>query len=111
MGTFPGSYYPDYLNQNWVQPGMTSAGVNDALLFAGADNLNREPVSYGSRNSNGDTNPTITGCMPKRRHMSIDSVLEPPSSAVSHSSDGGDSFIASTGPMSASSPFSPALSR
>jgi len=113
---FPGPYHPDYLSQNWVQPGMASAGANDALPFAGVDNLDGESASssdtsqmdksansHGSGNSNGNSNPTMTGRTAKRRRMSIDSASEPPSSAVSYSSYGGDSFTASTGPTSASS--------
>ena len=40
--SFPGLYHPDYLSQNWVQPGIASVqvgpSVNDhVLLFAGVN--------------------------------------------------------------------------
>ncbi|OAX38290.1 hypothetical protein K503DRAFT_170783 [Rhizopogon vinicolor AM-OR11-026] len=122
---FPGPYHPDYLSQNWVQPAMASAGAgaNDALPFAGVDSLDGDSASSsdssqkdngnGSNgnqmnpnangNGNANANANTTGRTAKRRRMSTDSVSEPPSSAVSYSSYGGDSFTASTGPTSASS--------
>ncbi|OAX30600.1 hypothetical protein K503DRAFT_820366 [Rhizopogon vinicolor AM-OR11-026] len=45
----------------------------------------------------------VTGRTRKHHHMSSDSVSGPPSSTVSYSSYGGDSFTASTGPTSTSS--------
>jgi GATA-binding protein len=116
---FPGPYHPDYLSQNWVQPATANvsagvgAGVNDALPFAGVDSLDesasssdasqKDNGSQTNANANGNANSNTTGRMAKRRRMSTDSVSEPPSSAVSYSSYGGDSFTASTGPASASS--------
>ncbi|KAG2086086.1 uncharacterized protein F5147DRAFT_588699 [Suillus discolor] len=80
---FPGPYHPDYLSQNWVPP-MPASISNNANTTANA-------------NSNSNT----TGRTAKRRRMSTDSVSEPPSSAVSYSSYGGDSFRTGSGATSA----------
>ncbi|KAG0692780.1 hypothetical protein DFH29DRAFT_1043925 [Suillus ampliporus] len=53
-----------------------------------------------SATTNANANTTTTGRTAKRRRMSTDSVSEPPSSAVSYSSYGGDSFT--TGPATTS---------
>ncbi|KAG2137841.1 uncharacterized protein EDB93DRAFT_1090984 [Suillus bovinus] len=84
---FPGPYHPDYLSQNWVPPSMTgmSSGTNEAL-----------PTT-----ANANSNSNMTGRTAKRRRMSTDSVSEPPSSAVSYSSYGGDSFTTGSSATSA----------
>ncbi|KAG1723769.1 uncharacterized protein EDB91DRAFT_1240044 [Suillus paluster] len=118
---FPGPYHPDYLSQNWVPPSMAgvSAGSNEALPFAGVDSVDGEATSNSSSSnaspktsnanngsnvsttSNANANTTATGRTAKRRRMSTDSVSEPPSSAVSYSSYGGDSFTTGSGATSA----------
>ncbi|KAG1842092.1 hypothetical protein C8R48DRAFT_40924 [Suillus tomentosus] len=120
---FPGPYHPDYLSQNWVPPSMAGvgSGTNEALPFSGVDSIDGEVGSNASSSnaspntnsagniSNNNTNPTAnansnsntTGRTAKRRRMSTDSVSEPPSSAVSYSSYGGDSFRTGSGATSA----------
>ncbi|KAG2110092.1 hypothetical protein DEU56DRAFT_874487 [Suillus clintonianus] len=123
---FPGPYHPDYLSQNWVPPSM--AGGNEALPFSGVDSIdgeagsnasssNASPKTNSSGNGNGSSNNSnnnnsannnatnvnnnTPGRTAKRRRMSTDSVSEPPSSAVSYSSYGGDSFTTGSGATSA----------
>ncbi|KAG0697485.1 hypothetical protein DFH29DRAFT_984242 [Suillus ampliporus] len=113
---FPGPYHPDYLSQNWVQPSMAgvTGGTNEALPFTGADSVDGEAASNASSNTspktgaknasattNANANTTTAGRTAKRRRMSTDSVSEPPSSAVSYSSYGGDSFTTGSGATSA----------
>lgn len=120
---FPGPYHPDYLSQNWVPPSMAgvSSGTSEALPFSGVDSIDGEAGSNASssnaspktssasnvpsNNANAATNATsnsnATGRTAKRRRMSTDSVSEPPSSAVSYSSYGGDSFTTGSGATSA----------
>ncbi|KAG1807994.1 uncharacterized protein BJ212DRAFT_1485279 [Suillus subaureus] len=120
---FPGPYHPDYLSQNWVPPSMTgvSGGTNEALPFSGVDcvdgeagsnasSSNASPNTNGASNvpnnnvnttTNANLNSSTTGRTAKRRRMSTDSVSEPPSSAVSYSSYGGDSFTTGSGATSA----------
>ncbi|KAG1722897.1 hypothetical protein EDB19DRAFT_1898139 [Suillus lakei] len=89
---FPGPYHPDYLSQNWVPPSMAgvSSGTNEALPPSGVPSNNVNATTNVNLNSN------TTGRTAKRRRMSTDSVSEPPSSAVSYSSYGGDSFTTGT---------------
>lgn len=114
---FPGPYHPDYLSQNWVPPSMTgvNGSTNEALPFSGVDSIDGEAGSNASSSSaspninnastvsnnnantttNANSNCSANGRTAKRRRMSTDSVSEPPSSAVSYSSYGGDSFTGS----------------
>ncbi|KAG1873222.1 hypothetical protein F4604DRAFT_1881012 [Suillus subluteus] len=120
---FPGPYHPDYLSQNWVPPSMTgvSGGPNEALPFSGVDIIDGEagsntsssnaspntnsasnvPNNNANNTANANSNSRTTGRTAKRRRMSTDSVSEPPSSAVSYSSYGGDSFTTGSGATSA----------
>ncbi|KAG2029873.1 hypothetical protein BDR03DRAFT_995028 [Suillus americanus] len=120
---FPGPYHPDYLSQNWVPPSMTgvSGGTNEALPFSGVDiidgeagsnasssnaspntnNASNVPNNNANTTTNANSNSGTTGRTAKRRRMSTDSVSEPPSSAVSYSSYGGDSFTTGSGATSA----------
>lgn len=118
---FPGPYHPDYLSQNWVPPSM--AGAGEALPFSGVDSIDGEAgsnpsssnaspktsnathVSTGAASaatsSGAGANTSNAGRTAKRRRMSTDSVSEPPSSAVSYSSYGGDSSFTGSGATSA----------
>ncbi|KAG2361108.1 hypothetical protein BDR07DRAFT_1486291 [Suillus spraguei] len=117
---FPGPYHPDYLSQNWVPPSMAGVNsiTNEALPFSGVDSIDGEAGSNASSsnasthtnsggnvpnnaNTNANSNSGTTGRTAKRRRMSTDSVSEPPSSAVSYSSYGGDSFTTGSGATSA----------
>ncbi|KAG1869330.1 hypothetical protein DFJ58DRAFT_714092 [Suillus subalutaceus] len=120
---FPGPYHPDYLSQNWVPPSMAgvSGGPNEALPFSGVDIIDGEagsntsssnaspntnsasnvPNNNANNTANANSNSRTTGRTAKRRRMSTDSVSEPPSSAVSYSSYGGDSFTTGSGATSA----------
>lgn len=120
---FPGPYHPDYLSQNWVPPSMAgvSSVTNEALPFSGVDSIDGEagsnasssnaspksnnasnvPSNNANTTTNANSNSNNTGRTAKRRRMSTDSVSEPPSSAVSYSSYGGDSFTTGSGATSA----------
>lgn len=120
---FPGPYHPDYLSQNWVPPSMVgvSSGTSEALPFSGVDSIDGEagsntsssnaspktsnasnaPGNHANPTSNVTSNSNTIGRTAKRRRMSTDSVSEPPSSAVSYSSYGGDSFTTGSGATSA----------
>ncbi|KAG2355710.1 hypothetical protein BDR07DRAFT_1381318 [Suillus spraguei] len=92
--------------------------TNEALPFSGVDSIDGEAGSNASSsnasphtnsggnvpnnaNTNANSNFGTTGHTAKRRRMSTDSVSEHPSSAVSYSSYGGDSFRTGSGAMSA----------
>ncbi|KAG1813474.1 hypothetical protein EV424DRAFT_1326546 [Suillus variegatus] len=92
---FPGPYHPDYLSQNWVPPSMAGVGSGTNEAAGNISNNNANPTANANSNSN------TTGRTAKRRRMSTDSVSEPPSSAVSYSSYGGDSFRTGSGATSA----------
>ncbi|KAG2355389.1 hypothetical protein BDR07DRAFT_1493258 [Suillus spraguei] len=97
--------------------------TNEALPFSGVVNVDGEAGSNASSsnasphtnsggnvpnnaNTNANSNFGTTGHTAKRRRMSTDSVSEHPSSAVSYSSYGGDSFRTGSGAMSAGTSLS-----
>ncbi|KAG2139963.1 hypothetical protein BD769DRAFT_1663135 [Suillus cothurnatus] len=109
---FPGPYHPDYL---WVPPSMTgvSSSTNKVLLFSGVNSIDGEagsnmsspstsphtnnasniPNNHANTTMNTNLNYSTTGHTAKRCRMSTDNMSDPPSSAVSYSSCGGDSFM------------------
>jgi GATA-binding protein, other eukaryote len=100
MMTYPGPYNPDYLQQHYHTMHSPHHANNqllnsDPLPFAALDGSEMESAAVNA--ASGTTSPSSSRGS-KRRRMSVDSVSEPPSSAVSYGSfnDGYSSSAASS---------------